>query len=301
MERESTLLLALAGLLPLANGRIEFAGKIVGKDLSLLEYHRRTAAVFQDALLLRGTVRHNVSLGLRLRVMAASDQQDRIEHWLEHLKISHLADRSIGTLSGGEAQRTSLARALVLDPECLLLDELFAALDAPTRHALVADLADILTERRIAALFVTHDLGEAVELCDRCVVLDQGRVLQEDGLSNIIQRPQSRRVAEITGAENIFEAFVAETTAEGVWLKFGGKRIKAAAAGASLGIKVTFVVRPEALQLSRDPPDCGDNALSGPCGKIARDAAGAARHCAPRKSEFAFGSFVARPKLEARR
>jgi ABC-type Fe3+/spermidine/putrescine transport system ATPase subunit len=87
-------------------------------------------------------------------------------------------------------------------------------------------------------------------------------------LSNIIQRPQSRRVAEITGAENIFEAFVAETTAEGVWLKFGGKRIKAAAAGASLGIKVTFVVRPEALQLSRDPPDCGDNALSGPCGKM---------------------------------
>jgi tungstate transport system ATP-binding protein len=83
---------------------------------------------------------------------------------MEQLKIAHLAERSIGTLSGGEAQRTSLARALVLDPKVLFLDEPFVALDQPTRRRLVRELAELLRARRMATVFVTHDLAEAAVL-----------------------------------------------------------------------------------------------------------------------------------------
>jgi ABC-type sugar transport system ATPase subunit len=128
---KSTMLQALSGLLPIASGAVSFRGKALGQEVSLLEFHRRTAAVFQEPLLLRGTVRHNVELGLRLRGMAAPERTARVQPWLDRLRISHLADRPVGALSGGEAQRTSLARALVLEPEVFFLDEPFAALDAP--------------------------------------------------------------------------------------------------------------------------------------------------------------------------
>ena len=246
---KSTLLQALAGLLPLASGRVSFHGQLLGQEVPLLAYHLRIAAVFQEALLLRGTVWHNVALGLSLRGIRPADHHQRVQPWLERLKIAHAAHRSVGTLSGGEAQRTSLARALVLDPEILFLDEPFAALDAPTRTRLVGELADIVTERRIAALFVTHDLAEASDLCHRCVVLDQGRVLQEGDLPTILHRPRARRVAEITGTENIFQAVVAEVQPHGVWLDWDGQRLWASSASVAVGMPVTFVLQHEELHL----------------------------------------------------
>lgn len=195
---KSTMLKSLAGLLPIASGSIHFRGKALGKSISLLTYHRRTAAVFQEPLLLRGTVRHNVELGLRLRGIAQSAREEAVMHWLERLRIAHLQHRSVRTLSGGEAQRTSLARALVLDPEILFLDEPFAAVDTPTRARLVDDLADIFQERQLTTFLVTHDIGEAAALCGRCLVLDAGRVLQHDEMSAVLNAPSSQRVVEIT-------------------------------------------------------------------------------------------------------
>src|SRR6266852_7427600 len=168
---KSTLVQALAGLLPLASGRVVFRGQLLGQEVSLLAYHRRIAAVFQEALLLRGTVWHNVALGLSLRGIKPADHHHRVQPWLERLNIAHVAHRPVGTLSGGEAQRTSLARALVLDPEILFLDEPFAALDAPTRRRLVREFANLLRARLIATVFVPHDLAEAPTICDRCVIL----------------------------------------------------------------------------------------------------------------------------------
>src|SRR5712691_3347161 len=249
---KSTLLQALAGLLPLASGRVVFRGQRLGQEVPLLAYHRRIAAVFQEALLLRGTVWHNVALGLSLRGIKPADHHHRVQPWLERLNIAHVAHRPVGTLSGGEAQRTSLARALVLDPEILFLDEPFAALDAPTRTRLVGELGDILAERRTAALFVTHDLAEASDLCHRCVVLDQGRVLQAGDLPTILHRPRSRRVAEITGTENIFEAVVAAVHPHGVWLDWDGQRLWASSASVAVGMPVTFVLQDEALHLCSD-------------------------------------------------
>jgi tungstate transport system ATP-binding protein len=245
---KSTMLQALAGLLPIASGAVSFRGKALGQEVSLLEFHRRTAAVFQEPLLLRGTVRHNVELGLKLRGMAASERAARAQPWLDRLRISHLGDRLAGALSGGEAQRTSLARALVLEPEVFFLDEPFAALDAPTRARLGEELADILDERQIATLFVTHDIEEAAGLCGHCVVLDAGRVLQQDNMATVLARPISRRVAEIIGVPNVFEARVVEAGPGGTWLEWNGHRIHATAR-APVGECVAFLIRREQIRV----------------------------------------------------
>jgi tungstate transport system ATP-binding protein len=246
---KSTLLQAVAGLLPLASGHVYFKGQHVGAELPLLAYHRRTAAVFQEPLLLHGTVWHNVTLGLRLRGVPRAEHRLRAQPWLERLKIAHLAGRSVRTLSAGEAQRTSLARALVLDPEVLFLDEPFAALDAPTRVRLVEELADILAERQIATLFVTHDLTEAFGLSQRCVVLDQGQVLQAGELATIVRYPRTRRVAEITGAKNLFDAAVAGGDLHGTQLDWGGLPLRSGCLGPyPVGMRVAFLIREEDIQ-----------------------------------------------------
>ena len=205
---KSTLLQALAGLLPLSSGTITVRGQVLGKDLTPFAYHRRIAAVFQEPLLLRGTVVHNVGLGLALRGVGRSEREARVRPVLEQLKIVDLADRTIAMLSGGEAQRVSLARALVLDPEVLFLDEPFAALDQPTRRRIVREFAELLRARRMATVFVTHDIAEASLLCDRCAVLDAGAILQDEVPAQVLERPQTQRVAEIVGRENVFRSSV---------------------------------------------------------------------------------------------
>src|SRR5262245_66525936 len=148
---------------------------------------------------MRGTVAYNVALGLALRGVDKAVRNARVRLMLEPLKIDHLADRPVGMISGGEAQRTSLARALVLDPEVLFLDEPFAALDQPTRRRLTQEFAELLHVRKMATVFVTRDLAEASALCKRCVILDAGAILQDGSPAEVLGRPRTRRVAEITG------------------------------------------------------------------------------------------------------
>ena len=198
---KSTLLLALAGLLPLTSGAITVGGQVLGQDLTPLAYHRRIAAVFQEPLLLRGSVAHNVGLGLALRRIGRAQREARVRQALEQLSIANLAHRSVRTLSGGEAQRTSLARALVLEPEILFLDEPFAALDQPTRRRLVREFAELLNGRPTATVIVTHDLIEASDLCDRCAILDGGAILQDGPPKQVLDRPLTCRVAEIVGRD----------------------------------------------------------------------------------------------------
>jgi tungstate transport system ATP-binding protein len=196
---KSTLLQALAGLLPLSSGSIKVGNQVLGRDLTPFAYHRRIAAVFQEPLLLSGTVSHNVGLGLAVRGISKVERPARVKLAMEQLMIADIADRPIGKLSGGEAQRTSLARALVLDPEVLFLDEPFAALDQPTRRRLVRELAELLRARRLATVLVTHDLAEASALCDRCAILDEGEILQNEPVPKLLETPQTKRVAEIIG------------------------------------------------------------------------------------------------------
>jgi tungstate transport system ATP-binding protein len=141
---------------------------------------RSTAMVLQEPLLFDVSVLANAASGLGFRGVRRQEAERRARQWLAQFGVGHLAPRNARTLSGGEAQRTSLARAFAVEPRLLLLDEPFAALDATTREALVPELAARLRETRTAAVIVTHDAAEARALADRLLVLIDGCIAQGD-------------------------------------------------------------------------------------------------------------------------
>jgi tungstate transport system ATP-binding protein len=167
---KSTLLRVLGLLEAPTAGAVRFRGApVTARDG--LGVRRRMASVFQEPLLADAPVFDNVALGLRFRSVDSRRIRPRVDVWLDRFRIAHLASRQARTLSGGEAQRAALARALVVEPELLLLDEPFSALDQPTREELMNDLGRILSEERTTAVLVTHDRAEAMVLGDRVGVL----------------------------------------------------------------------------------------------------------------------------------
>lgn len=141
---KSTLLLVLACLLPRRRGALSFRGDAVEAGNGLLEYRRRIAMVFQEPLLFDGTVESNVASGLKLRGADRDVIRRTVTECMERFGIGHLTGRHARKLSGGEAQRTSLARAFAVEPEIIFLDEPFSSLDPPTREGLMDDLQRIL-------------------------------------------------------------------------------------------------------------------------------------------------------------
>lgn len=190
---KSTLLLALVRLLKPAGGEIRFDGKSV-KQWNDIEYRRKLSFVFQSPLLMDMTVEQNVALGLKFRGVPKEETRQRVDSWLRALGIESLAKRRASQLSGGEAQRVSLARAFVLEPDLLLLDEPFAALDPPTRANLLDDLSDLLKQDHRTAVFVTHNLNEAAKLSHRIAVIINGMLRQVGTAKQIKSRPADETV-----------------------------------------------------------------------------------------------------------
>ena len=190
---KSTLLLALAYLLKPVQGEIQFNGKSL-LQWDELEYRRKISFVFQSPLLLDMTVEENVALGLKFRGVSAEVARQQTGRWIKALGVESLSKRRAGSLSGGEAQRVSLARAFVLDPELLLLDEPFAALDPPTRARLLEDLSALLAEDHRTAVFVTHNLNEAAKLSHRIAVLVEGTLRQVGTARQIKREPADETV-----------------------------------------------------------------------------------------------------------
>ena len=174
-------------------GSISFRGKPAAPD-DYLTLRRRIASVLQAPLLLDDTVYANVALGLKLRAVSREQVEGRLRPWLERLGIVELANRGARTLSGGEARRACLARALVLEPELLLLDEPFSGLDSPSRAVLLPDLQRVLTQTGAAVVIVTHDPREAAALANRTGVLSRGRLLQMASTEEIFSHPASQEV-----------------------------------------------------------------------------------------------------------
>lgn len=191
---KSTLLLALAHLLRPTRGEIRFGGVPLG-EWNELEYRRKIAFVFQSPLLMDMTVEQNVALGLKFRGATREESRARAQMWMSRLGVDSLSKRRAGQLSGGEAQRVSLARAFVLDPELLLLDEPFAALDPPTHANLLAELSSLLAEDHRTAIFVTHNLKEAAQVGQRVAVIVDGRLKQVGTPRQVKSHPVDEDVA----------------------------------------------------------------------------------------------------------
>lgn len=198
---KSTMLLTLARLLKPARGEILFKGQYsTGGRQAETEpdtvYRRRIALVMQDPLLFDTSVFENVASGLKFRGVAKDEIRHKVPLWLERLGVGHLSKRRAGQLSGGEAQRVSLARALVLEPQLLLLDEPFSALDPPTRSRLLDDLGALLNEIATTTVFVTHDLPEAEQLAGRMAVIVGNRLRQVGIPDDVFETPVDEDVSQ---------------------------------------------------------------------------------------------------------
>lgn len=198
---KSTFLLALNRLLKPTSGRLFFNGEEISSRDAALKYRRRVSMVFQEPLLFDTTVYKNVASGLKIRGMNREKIRERVMRYLCCFNIEHLAQRSARKLSGGEAQRTSLARAFAVEPEIIFLDEPFSALDPPTRQSLTEDLDRIVTEAGITTIMVTHDQSEALRMSDRILVMGEGRIVQQGTPLEVMNNPSNGFVASFVGME----------------------------------------------------------------------------------------------------
>lgn len=266
---KSTLLRVLALLARPTCGTVRVQGATPTTEAERLAWRRRMACVFQDALLCRGSVLYNARLASRLRGVARPEADRRAQEWLGRLGIAALADRPVDRLSGGEAQRTSLARAFAAMPEVLFLDEPFAALDAPTREALLDDLGRLLGATRTTTVLVTHDRAEALRLGDRVAVLLEGRLAELGPPERVFGTPTSEAVARFVGVENLLPGWVA-SRAPGVIVVDVGPVHITAAGDARPGERVLVGLRPEDLTLGAPAPSRPTSAQNRLPGRIVR-------------------------------
>ena len=251
---KSSFLLSIACLLRPKSGHITFRGVPLKYEGGATDYRRKLAMVFQEPLLFDTTVYENVAAGLRIRGVPGQEIHKRVGACLEQFKITHLTERSASKLSGGEAQRTSLARAFATRPEMILLDEPFVALDPPTRQALTEDLEQTLRDSGAAAIITTHDQIEALRLADRMVVMQNGSIVQSGTPSAVMSQPVNEFVATFVGMENVFSGTVSEAKNGLLSLAIGNQTMEIPGEG-SPGESVTLCIRPEHVVVSTSDPD----------------------------------------------
>jgi len=249
---KSTTLRCLAGLESPHLGSVEIAGAVVedaARGIDLPPEARSIGYVFQDYLLFpHMSVLDNVAFGPRSRGASKRESLASARAWLERLDIAELAGRRPGQLSGGQAQRAALARALVTDPDLLLLDEPLAALDAGTRSSVRSLLRHHLADFRGAVVLVTHDPVDVMVLADRVVVLEEGHVIQTGTPGDIARRPSSAYVAQLVGI-NMLRG---EAAAGTVTLERGGNF---SIADRSISGSVIVALRPEAISVHLQHPE----------------------------------------------
>ena len=209
---KSTLLDCVAGLVRSNSGRITIGESVLfdsATGIDVPPQKRRIAYVFQSlALFPHLTVEQNVAYGLR--DIPEQDRYTRVEEVLQAFRIANLRSQKPSQVSGGEKQRTALARSLVTKPQLLLLDEPLTGLDAELKTAIVEDLRAWNAAKRIPILYVTHSREEVDALGERVIVIDRGRVVSHGAPMEVLDAPRRSRLAQAAGFENLLSATVVE-------------------------------------------------------------------------------------------
>ena len=205
---KTTTLSVMAGLTKQDSGSVSIGGRDVS---NLSPDKRRIGFVFQDhALFPHLTVFDNVAYGLRVRRIKGHEMTRKVEYYLSKVSIAKEKDKFPHQLSGGQKQRAALARALVVEPEILLMDEPMSSLDAMTKESVRDELKSIQQEIGVTTVYVTHDQNEAVLLGDRVSVLNHGKIEQIESPDELFYHPKTEFVARFVGAKNILKARVIE-------------------------------------------------------------------------------------------
>ena len=222
---------------------------------------RKVGFVYQDySLFPHLNVEENVKFGLRLKKIPKSETDEKIRRTMNLLDLTRLSKRLPKTLSGGEQQKVALARAIVLDPDVLLLDEPLSALDTQTQERLRRELKDLHEKSGITTIHVTHDHVEAILLGDRIGILSDGKLIQVGEPDEIFRKPRGEFVAKFVGVENIFsgKSELKKGLAE---IDIGNVSIEAVTQKEG---KVKVCIRPEDVLLSKRPiKSSGRNMLQG--------------------------------------
>jgi spermidine/putrescine transport system ATP-binding protein len=236
------------------------SGTIVleGTDVQDVPAHKRPInTVFQDyALFPHLSVEQNVAFGLKAKRVSREEISRRVREALELVELGPLAGRAPGQLSGGQRQRAALARALVLRPRLLLLDEPLGALDLKLRRSMQLVLMDLCRQLGITFLYVTHDQEEALTMSDRIAVMNEGRVEQYATPEDLYRRPRSSFVAGFVGENNLVRGTLRGRADDGCVVELGGVRLEVqgdSLHGVAAGSAVLVALRPEALRLMTDP------------------------------------------------
>lgn len=260
---KTTLLRAVAGLEQLDSGTV----LIDEQDVTHVPVHRRDIGmVFQNyALFPHMSVFDNVAFGLSVRGKPKVDIATEVDRALSLVELDGFAVRKPRQLSGGQQQRVALARALVTRPRVLLLDEPLGALDKRLRSQMQIELSELQRSLSITSIFVTHDQEEALSLCDRLAIFNEGKVVQLGKPEEIYERPNTVFAANFLGDANFFKGAV-ETFEHGtasVRLA-DGRSLRALASAVNRGDTVTIAVRPEKAALSSSTPSTErDNVIVG--------------------------------------
>ncbi|CQR52147.1 MULTISPECIES: ABC transporter ATP-binding protein [Haloferax] len=196
---KTTTLRTVAGFETPTDGAVRFDGEDV---TNVPPENRNVGLVFQEyALFDNMTVAENVAFGLKMRGVGKRERRNRAEELLEMLDIGEMGDRDPTTLSGGQQQRVGLARALAIEPNVLLLDEPMTGLDAQLKARLRTEIGALLAELDVTGLYVTHDQEEAMVMCDRVAVLNEGRVEQVGTPREIYESPANEFVSEFVALD----------------------------------------------------------------------------------------------------
>jgi len=251
---KTTILRMVAGLEAPTTGDIEIGGRRVN-DVPI--HKRNLGIVFQNyALFPHKTIAQNIAFGLKYRNVSKADANEKVKNALDIVRLPGVEDRYPAQLSGGQQQRIALARAIVIEPDVLLLDEPLSALDANLREELRVELKMIQHRIGVTSIFVTHDQSEALAMSDRIIVMSAGRVEQQGTPEQIYNMPVTEFVADFIGTANLLDAEVTQandTAVECTVSDFGTLTLPREKAPAlEVGSPGKLVVRAEKLKLLRN-------------------------------------------------